>query len=187
GTPPGPCARQPAACGPSSYVSPIDTDAHRAGWYRRRESLACLLAALSVDRRGPRAAPWVRSGLLECGLGLVEERIVEMLADPAVDVLHQVLGDLALLGDGREPDAGRGHIETRLREIDRAQRVEVDGIGLGIVHLLGNQLRGLLLAVRLDPVDALERRAHELLDRVRVLLHVGRGERQLQALRVRDR
>ena len=113
-------------------------------------------------------------------LGLVEERVVEVLADPAVDVLDEVLGDLALLGDRRQPDAGRGHVEARLRQVDRFERIEIDRQRLRIVHLLRDQFRCLLIAVRLYPRDAAQRRPNELLDRLRICLDVCRRERQLQ-------
>src|SRR5262249_38426119 len=104
--------------------------------------------------------------LFQRRLRTVEKRIVEILADPAVDIHDEVRGYLALFGDHLQQDAGRRHIETRIGQLDRAERVYHDGLRFGVVHLFGYQFRSFLLGIRLDEVDPAQCRPHEANDQI---------------------
>src|SRR5919108_996848 len=120
----------------------------------------------------PGARHWVLAPLclFQRRLGAVEKRIVEILADPAVDIRDEVRGYLALLGDHLQQDAGRRHIETRIGQLDRAEGVYHHGLRFGVVHLFGYQFRSFLLGIRLDEVDPAQCRSHEANDQIGVVL-----------------
>ena len=56
--------------------------------------------------------------VLERRLGLFQVRIVDVFHHPAVDVFDQIFRNFTLLGDRCQPNARRGHVDARLREVD---------------------------------------------------------------------
>jgi hypothetical protein len=105
-------------------VVPVDSIQNSADDLDRRK-LFSPVAAEQLGRRqesdlseAHTQQPSDESSVLERRLGFFQVRIVHVLHHPAIDVFDQIFRNFTLLGDRRQPNTRRGHVDTRLRDVD---------------------------------------------------------------------